>query len=114
MEDFLMELTEEKDDENAKLPVLEKVSYAFTDMAGNLLYVSMSSYILYFYTDVFGIPVSSAGMIILLACIVDAVSAIFWGSIVDHTHTKWGAKPTVFSVAGGSVRGDHLFGLYCA
>ncbi|MBV0930178.1 MFS transporter [Lentilactobacillus sp. IMAU92037] len=91
-----MELTEEKDDANAKLPVFEKVSYAFTDMAGNLLYVSMSSYILYFYTDVFGIPVSSAGMIILLACIVDAVSAIFWGSIVDHTHTKWGQSRPYF------------------
>ena len=85
-----MDLKENQAQANAKLPTLEKISYSFTDMAGNLLYVSMSSYILYFYTDVFDIPVSAAGMIILIACIVDAISAIFWGSIVDHTHTKWG------------------------
>lgn len=91
-----MELNEQANPAAAKLPVLEKVSYAFTDMAGNLLYVSMSSYILYFYTDVFNIPVSGAGMIILLASIVDAVSAIFWGSIVDHTHTRWGQSRPYF------------------
>lgn len=32
----------------------------------------------------------------MIACIVDAVSAIFWGSIVDHTHTKWGQSRPYF------------------
>lgn len=91
-----MELNKEENEAVAKLPVFEKISYAFTDMAGNLLYVSMSSYILYFYTDVFNIPVSGAGVIILLASIVDAVSAILWGSIVDHTHTRWGQSRPYF------------------
>ncbi|WP_249662887.1 glycoside-pentoside-hexuronide (GPH):cation symporter [Lentilactobacillus buchneri] len=91
-----MDIRKEAAQANSKLSTLEKVSYSFTDMAGNLLYVSMSSYILYFYTDVFDIPVSAAGMIILIACIVDAVSAIFWGSIVDHTHTKWGQSRPYF------------------
>ena len=43
-----------------KLPFKEMVSYSFTDMAGNLLYVTLSSYIMYFYTDVFGISASGA------------------------------------------------------
>lgn len=32
----------------------------------------------------------------MIACIVDAVSAIFWGSIVDHTHTKCGQSRPYF------------------
>lgn len=79
-----------------KLPFLEKASYSFTDMAGNLLYVTISSYILYFYTDVFKLSVAGAGMILLLARVVDAVSAPVWGSIVDHTHTKWGQSRPYF------------------
>ena len=76
-----------------KLPLKEKISYSFTDMAGNLLYVTISSYIMYFYTDVFHIPAAGAfgaATILLVARFADAISAVVWGSIVDHTNTKWG------------------------
>ncbi|WP_186825977.1 MFS transporter, partial [Lentilactobacillus rapi] len=85
-----------KDKANVKLSVWEKTAYSFTDMAGNLLYVTISSYILYFYTDVFGISVAGAGLILLVARFFDAVSAPVWGSIVDHTHTKWGQSRPYF------------------
>ncbi len=85
-----------KDSANVKLSVWEKTAYSFTDMAGNLLYVTISSYILYFYTDVFGISVGGAGLILLVARFFDAVSAPVWGSIVDHTHTKWGQSRPYF------------------
>nr|WP_239647644.1 MFS transporter [Bifidobacterium psychraerophilum] len=48
---------------------------------------------MYFYTDVFGLPAESAlgaGTILLVARFADAISAPIWGSIVDHTQTKWG------------------------
>ncbi|MCI1979480.1 MAG: MFS transporter [Bifidobacteriaceae bacterium] len=82
-----------------KLSIKEKISYSFTDMAGNLLYVTISSYIMYFYTDVFGIPAAGAlgaSTILLVARIVDAISAPVWGSIVDHTQTKWGQSRPFF------------------
>lgn len=85
-----------KDSANVKLSVWEKTAYSFTDMAGNLLYVTISSYILYFYTDVFSISVGGAGLILLVARFFDAVSAPVWGSIVDHTHTKWGQSRPYF------------------
>lgn len=84
------------DPANVKLSVWEKTAYSFTDMAGNLLYVTISSYILYFYTDVFGISAAGAGAILLVARIFDAISAPVWGSIVDHTHTKWGQSRPYF------------------
>lgn len=84
------------DKKSMKLPVFEKVAYSFTDMAGNLLYVTISTYIMYFYTDVFKISVAGAGMILLIARVFDGISAPVWGSIVDHTHTKWGQSRPYF------------------
>ncbi len=81
---------------SGKLPVSEKLAYSFTDGAGNLLYCTITAYILYFYTDVFGISVAGAGLILLIARFVDAISAPVWGSIVDHTHTKWGQSRPYF------------------
>ncbi|MCI1883135.1 MAG: MFS transporter [Sporolactobacillus sp.] len=79
-----------------KLPISEKLSYSFTDLAGNMLYVTITTYIMYFYTDVFGISVAAAGMVLLIARFFDAISAPVWGSIVDHTHTKWGQSRPYF------------------
>lgn len=79
-----------------KLSVNEKISYSFTDLAGNVLYVTISTYIMYFYTDVAGISVAAAGLILLIARVVDALSAVVWGSVIDHTHTRWGQSRPYF------------------
>ncbi|KRL20962.1 MFS transporter [Lentilactobacillus kisonensis] len=74
----------------AKIPFHRMLAYASTDTAGNLLYTTVSTFILYYYTDVFGISVAAAGTILLAARILDAFDAPIWGFIIDHTHTKWG------------------------
>lgn len=98
---------EQKHPGDVKLSLKEKCGYACTDMAGNLLYVTISTYIMYFYTDVFGIPASGAmgaSIILLVARFADAISAIFWGSVVDHTKTKWGqSRPWFLWLVGPFV-----------
>lgn len=71
-------------------PLVKKLAYASTDGAGNLLFCVISSYILYFYTDVFGLSVGSAGILLLIARIADSCDAPFWGTIIDHTKSKYG------------------------
>lgn len=75
---------------NDKLPFHRILAYASTDAAGNLLYTTVTTFVLYYYTDVFGLSVASAGTILLFARILDAFDAPVWGFIIDHTHTKWG------------------------
>ena len=67
-----------------------RISFFLTDFCGNLLFCLIGSYLLYFYTDVFGLPVTVTGMLLLLTRILDAIDAPVWGSIVDHTHSKYG------------------------
>ncbi|MCM0583124.1 MFS transporter [Weissella diestrammenae] len=74
----------------SKLRLKNILAYASTDTAGNLLYCTLTSFILYFYTDVFGISVGMAGMILLVARIIDSFDAPIWGLIIDHTHSKYG------------------------
>lgn len=75
---------------NSKLSLNRVLAYASTDTAGNLLYCTLTSFIMYFYTDVFGISIASAGLILLIARIFDALDAPIWGLVIDHTRTKWG------------------------
>ncbi|KKI92084.1 sodium:solute symporter [Bacillus sp. SA1-12] len=79
-----------KEEDNSKLPFKRVLAYASTDTAGNLLYCTLTSFIMYFYTDVFGISIASAGLILLIARIFDALDAPIWGLVIDHTRTKWG------------------------
>ncbi|WP_054957074.1 MFS transporter [Paenibacillus dakarensis] len=81
---------EDNDSKTSKLPLKRILAFASTDTAGNLLYCTLTSYIMYFYTDVFGISVAAAGMILLIARIIDALDAPIWGILIDHTRTKWG------------------------
>jgi sugar (glycoside-pentoside-hexuronide) transporter len=68
----------------------KRLSYAATDTAGQLVFAVISNYLLYFYTDVYGIPVGIAGTILLVARCIDAVDAPVWGMILDKTRSRWG------------------------
>ena len=68
----------------------KRLSYAATDTAGQLVFAVISNYLLYFYTDVYGISVGIAGTILLVARCIDGVDAPVWGMILDRTRSRWG------------------------
>ncbi len=79
-----------------KVPLHRRISYALTDSGGNLLYCIISGYLLYFYTDVFGLSVGAAGTLLLLTRLVDAIDAPVWGFIIDHTKSRYGQSRPYF------------------
>ncbi|MFD1905821.1 MFS transporter [Paenibacillus rhizoplanae] len=56
----------------------------------NMLYSFMSMYILFFYTDLLGIPATTASVILVVASIVDACLDPLMGMITDKTRSRWG------------------------
>ncbi len=68
----------------------KRFSYAASDTAGQLVFCVISFYLLYFYTDVYGISAATAGTILLVARFIDAVDAPVWGIIFDKTNSRWG------------------------
>jgi GPH family glycoside/pentoside/hexuronide:cation symporter/probable glucitol transport protein GutA len=68
----------------------EIFSYGIGNFGQNMIYNFMASFLLFFYTDVFGIGAAAAGTILLVARVWDAVNDPMMGMLVDRTHTKWG------------------------
>jgi glycoside/pentoside/hexuronide:cation symporter, GPH family len=73
-----------------KLTLKEKVGYSLGDTASNLFFQTFILFLLYFYTDVFGIPASAVATIFLIGRIWDAVNDPMMGMIADRTRTKLG------------------------
>ncbi|KJW13199.1 MFS transporter [Levilactobacillus spicheri] len=83
-----------------KVGVLERLSYANLDFAGQLVATVVNSYLMYFFTDVALISAASTGLILMVARVVDAVGAPVWGTLIDMTHSKFGkARPFFFWLA---------------
>lgn len=75
---------------NTSISTREKIGYGFGDFACNLIYASISSYLLFFYTDVFGLTSSVAAFMFFVVRILDAVTDPLIGVIIDKTNTKYG------------------------
>jgi sugar (glycoside-pentoside-hexuronide) transporter len=74
----------------------EMINYASLDFSQVLIYMLITSYLLYFYTDVAKIPVATAGVILLIARGFDAIDAPIWGALIDMTHSKYGRSRPYF------------------
>ncbi|MCU0643934.1 MAG: MFS transporter [bacterium] len=73
-----------------KLSIKEKVGYSLGDTASNLFFQTFIFFLLYFYTDVFGIPASAVATIFLVGRIWDAVNDPLMGMLADRTNTRFG------------------------
>ncbi|MBN1466671.1 MFS transporter, partial [candidate division KSB1 bacterium] len=69
------------------VPVKEKIGYALGDTASNLLFQTFMLFLMYFYTDVFGISAGVVGTMMLLTRLWDAVNDPIMGTIADRTRT---------------------------
>ncbi|HEV2597903.1 glycoside-pentoside-hexuronide (GPH):cation symporter [Sphingopyxis sp.] len=66
------------------------VSYGVGDFAFCLSFQLCSLYLLYYYTDIVGLPASTAGMIIMVALVWEGVSDPLVGVIANRTRSRWG------------------------
>src|ERR1700750_1674409 len=74
-----------------KLSVLEKVGYSLGDLAANLIFQTLVTFLAFFYTDVFRIPASTAaGIIFVVGMLASFVFTPLIGLMADRTHTRWG------------------------
>ncbi|MDY0394124.1 glycoside-pentoside-hexuronide (GPH):cation symporter [Virgibacillus halophilus] len=86
--------------ERHKLSLKEKISYGYGEMASAFVWGMVTSYLLYFYTDVYGISASAAGTLFLITRLWDAANDPIMGVIVDRTKTKHGkARPYLLYLA---------------
>ncbi|WP_312330535.1 MFS transporter [Sphingobacterium sp.] len=83
-----------------KLSTKQRVGFGAGDLAQNLIYQTVSMYLLIFYTNVYGISAASAGVMFLIVRIVDVLWDPIVGAFVDKRNPRMG-KYRSYLVLGG-------------
>lgn len=73
-----------------KISVVEKVGYSLGDLAANLIFQTLMTFLAFFYTDVYKIPPGQASVIIFAGGMIGAFFNPVMGIIADRTVTRWG------------------------
>ncbi len=83
-----------------KLSWLQRIGFGSGDLAQNLIYQTISMYLLFFYTNVFGLDPAVAAVMFLIVRIVDVIWDPIVGAFVDKHNPRLG-KYRAYLVLGG-------------
>ncbi|MDR0954083.1 MAG: MFS transporter [Rikenellaceae bacterium] len=83
-----------------KLSGVQRTGFASGDLAQNLIYQTVSMYLLIFYTNVFGIPAAAAAVMFLIVRLVDVIWDPIVGALVDKRNPRLG-KYRSYLILGG-------------
>ena len=71
-----------------------KIGYGSGDMAGNMVYAFLSTYLMFYLTDTVSMNVGVVGILIAVSKILDAATDLVFGNLLDRTNTTMGkARP---------------------
>lgn len=83
-----------------KLKWIQRIGFGSGDMAQNLIYQTVSIWLLFFYTNVFGLKPAVAATMFLIVRLVDVLWDPIVGTFVDKSNPKWG-KYRSWLILGG-------------
>jgi len=84
-------------EEKKYLKWYNKVGYGSGDIAGNVVYALLTSFVMIYLTDTIGLNAGVVGTLIAVSKIFDGVTDLFFGAMIDKTKTKMGkARPWMF------------------
>ncbi|MCI8855347.1 MAG: MFS transporter [Clostridiaceae bacterium] len=84
-------------EEKRYLKWYHKAGYGSGDIAGNVVYAFLSSFVMIYLTDTAGLNAGIVGTLMMFSKLFDGVTDIFFGAMIDKTHTRMGkARPWMF------------------
>lgn len=84
-------------EEKKYLKWYNKIGYGSGDIAGNVVYAFLTSFVMIYLTDTIGLNSGIVGTLIAVSKLFDGVSDVFFGSMIDKTKSKMGkARPWMF------------------
>jgi len=91
----------------------EIVMYGFGGIGSNIAFMLVMMYLMFFYTDLFGINAAAVGGLFLVSRFIDAITDPLMGMISDRVNTKWG-KYRIWILSGAPVLGLFVVLLFTA
>lgn len=84
-------------EEKKYLKWYNKVGYGSGDIAGNVVYAFLTSFVMIYLTDTVGLNAGIVGTLIAVSKLFDGISDVFFGAMIDRTKSKMGkARPWMF------------------
>ena len=80
----------QEQDSGGRLKLSEKLGYGLGDTASNFFFQTFNIFLLYYYTDVFGISAAAVGTLFFVSKLWDAVNDPLMGAVADRTNTRFG------------------------
>lgn len=94
-----------------KLKTSQKAAFGFGAFGKDIVYMLISSYLLYYYNVVLGMSSAFIGTILMVARVFDAFNDPLMGIIVAKTRSRWGRfRPWIF--AGSVLNAVTIYALY--
>ena len=83
-----------KAEERRYLKWYNKVGYGSGDVAGNVVYVLLSAFVMIYLTDTAGLNPGVVATLMMVSRLFDGFSDVVFGALLDRTHTRMGkARP---------------------
>jgi GPH family glycoside/pentoside/hexuronide:cation symporter len=86
-----------------RLPKSSKLGFAIGDLGFNIIWQGTGLFLMYVYTDVFGISPTVAGAVYMAALVWDAVFDPVVGVLADRTRTRWGKYRPWIAIAAAPM-----------
>lgn len=81
-------------EEKRYLKWYNKVGYGSGDIAGNVVYAFLSSFVMIYLTNTVGLKAGIVGSLIAVSKLLDGVTDVFFGTMIDKTKSRMGkARP---------------------
>jgi glycoside/pentoside/hexuronide:cation symporter, GPH family len=79
----------------------DKMGYLLGDFGNDFSFILVSTFLMVFYTDVFGISAAAVGTLFLVARFWDAITDVIWGRFIDSRKTSAMGKfrPWIFRMS---------------
>lgn len=92
-----------------KIPFIEKLIFPMTSGLGTFYITMISTWLLFFYTDIMKINIGYVGALFVVVRVLDAVITPAFGAYIDRQNTRWGKyKPWVLIIWVGMAVGGFL------
>lgn len=88
-----------------KLSWIQRIGFGSGDLAQNLIYQTISMYLLFFYTDIFGLEAGDAALMFLIVRLIDVLWDPLVGTFVDKHNPSFGKYRSYLVFAGVPLTG---------
>lgn len=79
-----------QENQEKSLPLIRKIGYGVGDAGSNFCWTFVASFIMIYCTNTLGISATVVGTLLMLSKVLDGITDVFMGRIIDATHSKMG------------------------